>query len=435
MVRLLFRVQHDSDRISAGQEIHWMVESRNETIEDVRRLLEKTDVSSVDRERLAGLLDLLLAALDQHPLPENRGEVVQRLKGDLLNNRNLILLLRQQSAELDTLKKLSLNLTSSLNLSTVLAAVAREAMHLVDDAKDAHIFLYQGGKLVFGTALDEKGNVDRILSTPRKNGLTYTVAHEARMIVVEDMRTDPLYQGAPEEWKGSIIGIPLKIGADVVGVMNLARSKVGPFPPGALRLLQVLADQAAIAIYNARLHEMVSKQAYSDALTGLPNRRALDERLEQEIRRAQRTGQSFATIMMDLDGFKAINDTYGHSVGDEVLSQVAAHLYQNRRASDFLARYGGDELTLILPDADMARSQMVAEKVQQQLEEYVFHAPDGRDIKLGVSGGIAIYPIHAATAADLLRAADESLYRAKKHHRGQFIIARGMTGPLPIPEI
>jgi diguanylate cyclase (GGDEF)-like protein len=89
-------------------------------------------------------------------------------------------------------------------------------------------------------------------------------------------------------------------------------------------------------------------------------------------------------------------------------------------------------LTLILPDADMARAQIVAEKVQKQLEEYAFHAPDGKEIKLGLSGGIAIYPIHALTATDLLRAADESLYRAKKHHRGQFLLARGITGPLTI---
>ena len=94
---------------------------------------------------------------------------------------------------------------------------------------------------------------------------------------------------------------------------------MGGFSTSELRLLSLLSDQAAVAISNASLHQMISRQAYSDTLTGLPNRRALDERLEEEVLSARRNNYSFAVIMMDLDGFKDVNDTYGHSTGDDVL--------------------------------------------------------------------------------------------------------------------
>ena len=112
------------------------------------------------------------------------------------------------------------------------------------------------------------------------------------------------------------MGIPLVIGENVVGVMNMARWQVGGFNRAELRLLELLADQAALAIMNARLHEAVANQALSDSLTGLPNRRALDVRLEEDVNRSLRYGHPFAVIMMDLDGFKYINDTFGHAAGE-----------------------------------------------------------------------------------------------------------------------
>jgi diguanylate cyclase (GGDEF)-like protein len=186
-----------------------------------------------------------------------------------------------------------------------------------------------------------------------------------------------------------------------------------------------------VAISNASLHLMVSKQAYSDTVTGLPNRRALDERLEQEVLSARRTGFPFSVIMMDLDGFKEINDTYGHAVGDQVLRALFNYLSTGLRSSDFLARYGGDELTLILSQTDLLPSRLVTEKILEKLEHFSFPFEDGTRVKIGLSGGIALYPIHAISGADLLRAADAALYRAKKTQRGKFVVARGFTGPLP----
>jgi diguanylate cyclase (GGDEF)-like protein len=224
--------------------------------------------------------------------------------------------------------------------------------------------------------------------------------------------------------------MPLKVGETVVGVMNLARVTVGGFSQSELRLLSLLSDQAAVAISNASLHQMISRQAYSDTLTGLPNRRALDERLEEEVAAARRNNYSFAVIMMDLDGFKAVNDTYGHATGDEVLRFVFNQMARGVRNTDFLARYGGDELTLILSQTEMSSAQIVSDKILEGMRRLKYKLPDGRRLKLGISGGIAIFPVHARNGADLLRAADTALYQAKKTQRGSFQVARGITGPL-----
>jgi len=215
-------------------------------------------------------------------------------------------------------------------------------------------------------------------------------------------------------------------------VMNLSRSTFGGFSSSELRLLSLLSGQAAIAISNASLHQMISRQAYSDTLTGLPNRRALDERLEEEIASARRHNYSFAVIMMDLDGFKAVNDTYGHAVGDDVLRLVFSQMAQGVRTTDFLARYGGDELTLILSQTELSSVQVVAEKIIEGMKNFKYRFPDGKKLKLGISGGIALFPLHARSGPDLLRAADAALYRAKKYQRGAFQVSQGMTGPLAV---
>jgi len=244
------------------------------------------------------------------------------------------------------------------------------------------------------------------------------------------MQRHPLYANGPDQSVGSIIGMPLKFNDNIVGVMNLSRSTRGGFSSSELRLLGLLADQAAVAISNASLHQTVSQQAYSDMVTGLPNRRALDERLDEEVIKARRTGGTFAVIMLDVDGFKAVNDTYGHAVGDQVLRGIFNFLATGLRSTDFLARYGGDELTLILSQSDPPSATVVVQKILELVQQFSFEVPGGEQLHLGLSCGIAMFPGHANTAANLLRAADEALYRAKKQQRGSYLMARGFTGEL-----
>ncbi len=416
-------------RVLVIEGVNAMTDQRIEILKEARRALEKNGTDVNDRQELLTLLDILLSAIERTNVPEDRGELSVSLASSLVSSQALLTLLKQQAAELDALRMLSLNLTSSLEMSAVLDTIVREAMRLVPNTRAVHIFLYKNGNLEFGTALQNTGNT-RPISLPRRHGLTYAVARSGKTVVVEDMHDHPLYANAPSDWGGSIIGIPLKMGDTVVGVMNLSRSNTGGFTSSEVHLMGLLADQAAVSISNASLHQMVSRKAYSDTVTGLPNRRALDERLEKEVQLAHRTGKSFSIVMMDLDGFKAVNDTYGHELGDQVLRVFFNYMAQGLRASDFLARYGGDELTLIMSQTDLPAARLVTGKITENIKKFYFTAPDGRHIKLGVSGGIAVFPVNGQSATDLLRAADEALYRAKKQKRGTFVESKGIAGPL-----
>lgn len=405
-----------------------MIKSRQELIEAARQKLQDGRLSKEQRETILQMLTLMVEMADR----EGGGSAnsTAKLLANATHHYNLLAIIQQQAAELDALKRITLNLTSNLQLQGVLDAVVTEALQLINDAHDAHIFLYQDGQLKFGASLDTKGVRNQLFAMPRQDGLTYTVARSKETMVVDDIRNHPLFSKTSADMQGSITGIPLMMGESVVGVMNMSRLAVGGFTPTEMRLLELLADQAAIAVINARLHLAVSTQALSDTLTSLPNRRALDARMDNEVQRSVRYGRSFAVLMMDLDGFKSINDTWGHLFGDRVLYELAQFLNDNLRSTDFLARYGGDELTMILPESDMKTASQVGEKIHKRLASFEINLPDGTKRNLGVSGGIAIYPKHGRTASDLLRAADEALYRAKKHARNTFMIAREVTGEL-----
>lgn len=393
---------------------------RWDSLPQVYQAIANSGLSQADQQRLISLIEILSVADKQ----ANDGQTP--------DVDALLTILQQQTKELDTLRQLSSKLTANLNLQMVLQMVASEAMDLIENCKTINIFLYDADsdRLDFGMAMDENGVKSQPFANPRPDGLTFTVAHKREMIIVEDMSRSPLFHSAPADWNGSIVGIPLKFQDKIVGVMNISRLATGGFSDLELRLLHLLAEQAAIAISNARLHTLLNHQAYTDPITGLPNRRALDEYLEREIEKARRVLGSFTLVMMDLDNFKQINDAYGHRVGDQILRVTFNYLAQHLRSDDFLARFGGDELTLILSDTDLPNAIAVCKKLAETIANYQVQLTDLKHTSISISGGIAVYPTHSRTAEGLLRAADEALYRAKKSARGTFAVAQILTDNL-----
>jgi diguanylate cyclase (GGDEF)-like protein len=405
--------------------------SYNQVFRRAREIIENDP--SITQEEKNAILKLIQVVVDTASASQstlNAGETSNLAALEIISRYSLLSMVKQQADELDALKRISLNLTSSLDLKAVLDTVVTEAMRLVKHAGSAHIYLYSQEQLEFGTSLSINGERGIPFASPRPNGLTYSVAKSGEQIVAEDIRSHPLFDGAPLDWSGSIIGIPLKFDNSIVGVMNLSRTITGQFTNAELRLLGLLADQAAMAIFNANRHKGLKDLANTDSMTGLPNRRALDARLQEELRYAMRTATHLSVVMMDLDGFKTVNDTYGHSFGDEVLRNVFSYLSEKMRATDFLARYGGDELTLILRDSNLQETEIVTRKIIELMKEYSYTPPVKPPIRLGITAGIAVYPLHSQNAGDLLRAADSALYQAKKHNRGSYAVARGVTGPL-----
>jgi diguanylate cyclase (GGDEF)-like protein len=178
-----------------------------------------------------------------------------------------------------------------------------------------------------------------------------------------------------------------------------------------------------LVILVGRAFDTTERESLSDPLTGLANRRFLQEILLRELRRAQRSNQPVALMIVDIDHFKAVNDTFGHNAGDEMLEQVAGVMLSSVRATDFVVRYGGEEFVILLPETRLADAQQVAEKLRNTIGETVMESTSkpGLALRCTVSAGVAMYPVDAASGEMLILKADKALYFAKQHGRNRVV--------------
>src|SRR5262249_14980122 len=198
------------------------------------------------------------------------------------------------------------------------------------------------------------------------------------------------------------------------GVMNLNRPRADSFNPQDLRMAEAIAALAALAIANARLYQQTLELSFTDALTGVPNRRQLFLRLENELSRSLRFGEPVSLLMIDLDLFKRINDEHGHTVGDGVLRGVALALRRSVRKIDIVARYGGEEFCVVLPRVGKPEALEVAEKLRRLVANTSVPGPEGHDpLSVTISIGVATLGVDAEEVAGLIEKADGALYEAK----------------------
>lgn len=215
--------------------------------------------------------------------------------------------------------------------------------------------------------------------------------------------------------------LPITAHGEVIGLISLHGHGSG----GALsddQLAQTV-EQVALSIGNLQLRESLRQQSIRDALTGLSNRRYLEESLERECARAQRKKLAVAVFMMDIDHFKGLNDRYGHEAGDVVLRRIGQLLRDATRESDIAARYGGEEFTLVLPEVEQDHALLRADALRaavESLELSVRGSPLGT---ITISIGVALYPQHGSTPEELMRAADLALYAAKRNGRNRVHLA------------
>jgi diguanylate cyclase (GGDEF)-like protein len=194
------------------------------------------------------------------------------------------------------------------------------------------------------------------------------------------------------------------------------------------RRVNAVADRISIALANLKLRELLRNQSIRDPLTGLFNRRYLEESLNRELNRANRTGRNVSLVMLDLDHFKHFNDTFGHQVGDILLKEVAGVIKSRVRAGDLACRYGGEEFSLILAEVDTEGTYKCVENIRESIKHLSLHHRGQTLGTITVSAGIATFPSHGNTMEDLIRCADEALYRAKKIGRDCiFVYERPVT--------
>ena len=211
-----------------------------------------------------------------------------------------------------------------------------------------------------------------------------------------------------------LLTAPLVSRGSVLGALGLVLGAATQGDEGRLQLSEAIGAQLGVAIENAEQYDNARFLADRDSVTGLHNHRSLHSRLEQELSRAQRTMGVFSIAMMDLDGFKLFNDTYGHPSGDDVLRTVASLLSAVVRDSDIVGRYGGDEFMAVLPDTGSQGAVELSQRVRAALLESPYLAPDGQAIPLHLSFGIASYPTDGRQVNELIALADGNLYNSKQ---------------------
>lgn len=221
------------------------------------------------------------------------------------------------------------------------------------------------------------------------------------------------------------IAFPLRIGSSDFGQLVLASDA---FDAEQVEAAASLANQVVVALENARLHRLVERQALVDSLTGLANRRSLEETLRSELARATRFGDEVCVVFADLDYFKGVNDRYGHAAGDEVLKAFAAALRETVRESDVAGRWGGEEFALVLTGTDAAGGARLAERARATIEAQVVHLPEGEEVSVTASFGVASYP-ECHDIGELLAAVDSALYEAKREGRNRVVVAPESTTP------
>jgi diguanylate cyclase (GGDEF)-like protein len=186
------------------------------------------------------------------------------------------------------------------------------------------------------------------------------------------------------------------------------------------RTLETISNIAAISIQNAMRYELLEQMATTDGLTGLHNHRRFQEMLEEEVEEAKRYEHKLSLMLVDIDHFKRVNDTYGHPKGDEVLRRVARVLNELARTTDRVCRYGGEEFAIIMPQTDKNGGRLLAERFRTEIKEQVFQSDQG-EFSITFSVGVCTFPDQARHKQELIDKADQALYHAKNHGRDQTV--------------
>jgi two-component system, cell cycle response regulator len=355
-------------------------------------------------------------------------ELIARVNATL-RSRRMQRELAQLARMLYTVSQVGQQLATIHNLSELLDSV----VCLINQSFDyphVHVYLRQGNELVLAAAANVR-SPQALAQFPRvaidADCPSATAARTGRLQLLTRQReskpTHPLLAAVRSGIAAPILS-PLHAG----GVLEIASPNELAFSPHDQLVLQTLADLVGVALQNSKMYQELKSLATFDALTGLLNRRSILAQLDAELLRSQTLGQNLAVLMADIDGFKQVNDLYGHQSGDIAL-QAVSHLIQTTiRRNDLAGRVGGEEFLIVLPETDQQGAELIAERLRSACELMLIDVGPAQ-ISLTLSLGVVSWLETAAlTAADLIQKSDRALYHAKSIGRNKVMVASGERG-------
>ena len=335
-------------------------------------------------------------------------------------NDGVIRELQQRTAELELLCQTIRDLGSTLSVPEVIARLLERTLVHFDAEIGSVLQLDFDGTL---RIVCSRGLPDDVVAQSRLlpgEGISGFVLSSGEPLLIPDIETDPRFRRRNHEryYTSSCISAPLLLDSEARGVINVNNKRSREFfDTDDLVLLEAIAGHAVTALQNAGRFEDALTQARCDALTGVANHGHFWASLETEFTRSQRHGRPLSLALIDVDHFKAYNDEHGHLEGDRMLVAVAAALVANSRSHDLVARYGGDEFAVILPETPRDGAVQFAEKTRELLESS--NLGGGERADLTISAGVAAFPDDGSSPSDVVKRADDRLYRAKAEGRNR----------------
>lgn len=331
--------------------------------------------------------------------------------------------LDQHSSQLNALNQIAIAITSLSSLQDILNEIMRCGIVLTG-AKASCIAFYDETTALFTQWVTQGLSEHFVGNLSFSPGGLADEAFTGGSYILSNDRPETrhkLSRLARREHLRCFICLPLTSRDRRLGVIYFYRKDRDTFTPTEIELLTTFASLAAQAIENARLYAQVQEQARTDALTGLNNRGEFQRQLKQEEERSRRYHRSFSLLMLDIDHFKTVNDSYGHQAGDEVLRALAARLREQKRPVDHAARYGGEEFVVILPETTNEGALALAERLRAAVADTSVLVTEGRTISVTISIGVATFPADAESGTALIAAADAALYAAKQGGRNRVV--------------
>ena len=374
----------------------------------------------------------LLGIFNSHIPPEDAEIILEVCKvvGFILRLVELYNSYDKRKKDVDMLNVITTRLNEVKEPEVLYETIVDMSAHLTD-AERGSLMLIENGKSYL-TVKAAKGINKKLLKEIKikiGEGVAGKVFGEGVPLIVYDIERDErvLLPRKPSYKTGSFISIPLKIGEKAIGVLNISDKIKGEvFSQEDMALLRSFASYASIALERSIYYRLVAhlkELSITDSLTGLFNKRYFEERFFEELQRSERHNLSFSVAMIDIDDFKVFNDTEGHLAGDEVLKNIANVVKESTRVIDIIARFGGEEFAIIMPQTEKDEAFFVAERIRKSVKEQLPHTWRAFPKEnITITAGVATFPSDGRGMKDLIRNADRALYRGKREGKDRTVL-------------